>query len=275
MGRSGAALVTLGMYNWWGFSILSRGKRMSQAETDDGHARSYGMIMRLRREKRGTRCSSPRSHLSHHGHIVRSMLPAILPPLRPRTPTSTFPLSDQQSSSQSQPHPPTPLKVRPPLASPNPLADLPSDLPPDPYTYPVPSTPIILLFYSYGNPLPDPNATQLVLAAAYHDATAHPPHAPILPWELHYSETHSDTVELVLRTKNDIDWLTWRFALLGLMAFMQTWDNVWLCFDIRVAGREGKLGTGRFFGWEGDRKRSDGVRRGGTAVGIAFDGSRE
>lgn len=42
-------------------------------------------------------------------------------------------------------------------------------------------------------------------------------------------------------------WQMWRFAILGLGAFMQRWDNVWLSFDVEVVGVPGRVGTGYLF----------------------------
>ncbi len=48
-------------------------------------------------------------------------------------------------------------------------------------------------------------------------------------------------------------WQMWRFAVLGLGAFMELWDNVWLSFDVEVEGVGGRVGTGYVF------KNFDGV----------------
>lgn len=55
------------------------------------------------------------------------------------------------------------------------------------------------------------------------------------------------TVDLVLLPEPTMNWHMWRYAVLGLGAFMQLWDNVWLSFDVEVAGVEGRVGTGYVF----------------------------
>lgn len=44
-----------------------------------------------------------------------------------------------------------------------------------------------------------------------------------------------------------MNWQVWRFAVLGLAAFMQWWDNVWLSFDVEVDEVRGRVGTGYIF----------------------------
>lgn len=123
----------------------------------------------------------------------------------------------------------------------------PSSLPPEDYTYRVPTTPVSVKFYHYGDSLRDAIATQEVLYAAFQDAASHPPELDIAATKLQYSRKYVNTVDVVLLPESAMKWEMWRFAVLGLGAFMQWWDNVWLSFDVEVVGVVGRVATGYIF----------------------------
>ncbi|KAL9070343.1 MAG: hypothetical protein Q9161_004901 [Pseudevernia consocians] len=124
---------------------------------------------------------------------------------------------------------------------------LPSDLPAEDYYYRVPTTTVTVRFYHYGDNLRDAIAVQEVLAAAFKDAASHSPDLGIGTAKLQYSEKYVNTVDLVLLPEPTMNWQMWRFAVLGLGAFMQLWDNVWLSFDVEVDEVRGRVGTGYVF----------------------------
>ncbi|KAF6225900.1 hypothetical protein HO133_009903 [Letharia lupina] len=123
----------------------------------------------------------------------------------------------------------------------------PNSLPPEDYTYRVPTTPVSVKFYHYGDSLRDAIATQEVLYAAFQDAASHPPELDIAATKLQYSRKYVNTVDVVLLPESAMKWEMWRFAVLGLGAFMQWWDNVWLSFDVEVVGVVGRVATGYVF----------------------------
>lgn len=76
----------------------------------------------------------------------------------------------------------------------------------------------------------------MVIGAGYEDATAHQPDNKIDTQELRYSERYVDSVDMVVRPREEMTWETWRYALLGIGKFMQNWEYVELSFDIVVLG---------------------------------------
>ena len=53
-------------------------------------------------------------------------------------------------------------------------------------------------------------------------------------------------MDLAVTPREGMTWEMWRFALLGIGAFMQGWEYVELSFDVVVVGL-GRLGSGRVF----------------------------
>lgn len=95
----------------------------------------------------------------------------------------------------------------------------------------------------------------MVIGAAYEDAATHEPNEKTGTQELRYRQGYMDLVDLVMTPTEETTWEMWRFALLGVGNFMQTWEYVELTFDIVVPG-VGRVGVGRVF--QIDKAGSDG-----------------
>ena len=122
-----------------------------------------------------------------------------------------------------------------------------SALPDEDFHLHVPSSPVTVKFYHYGDDLRDAIATVEVLEAALTDAASHLSYSKIGTNKLQYSKRFINTIDVVLLPEKEMIWQMWRWALLALDAFMQMWDNVWLSFDVEVDGYGRRVGTGYVF----------------------------
>lgn len=123
----------------------------------------------------------------------------------------------------------------------------PSALPHEDFYLRIPSSPVTVKFYHYGDNLGDAIATIEVLNAALADAAKHLSDAKIGTEKVQYSKRFINTVDVVLLPEKEMNWQMWRWAVLGLDTFMQMWENVWLSYDVEVAGYEERVGTGYVF----------------------------
>ena len=89
-------------------------------------------------------------------------------------------------------------------------------------------------------------ATQMVIGAAYEDATAHRPDEKTGTHALRYRKGYVDVVNLAIVPTEDMTWEMWAFALLGIGSFMQRWEYVELSFDV-VVPELGRVGSGMLF----------------------------
>ncbi|CAD6593567.1 MAG: hypothetical protein ASARMPREDX12_007324 [Alectoria sarmentosa] len=114
-------------------------------------------------------------------------------------------------------------------------------LPPSPYYYTTPSTPVTLKFYSYGLPLPGQNVLT-VLNTGLRDVNAqlHPENLITNP-VLHYS---SGKVYLFMHQNGDMTWEVFEKTLWGLLHFVETYECVDFDFDVGEWGMERAFGTG-------------------------------
>ena len=89
-------------------------------------------------------------------------------------------------------------------------------------------------------------AAQMVIGAAYQDATAHRPDERTGTHTLRYTQMYMDIVDLTIAPTMDMTWEMCAFALLGIGSFLQKWEYVELSFDVEVP-ELGRVGTGTMF----------------------------
>ena len=123
----------------------------------------------------------------------------------------------------------------------------PSKLPHEDFYLRIPSSPVTVKFYHYGDNLGDAIATFDALDAALADAANHPSDEKIGTKKKEYSRSFIKRVDVVLLPEEEMSWQMWRWTVLGLDTFMQMWENVWLSYDVEVAGYEERVGTGYVF----------------------------
>ena len=106
-----------------------------------------------------------------------------------------------------------------------------SSLPPQPWDYRVPQTPITVQFSDYGPRLLDIDVAICLLDAANFVITHWSDFGPIGPTIL---VTSSGATKLQLVSTDDISWYQWGIAIRGITHFLKMYEPVCMDFSIRL-----------------------------------------
>lgn len=132
------------------------------------------------------------------------------------------------------------------LQRPTPITSLSSStphLPPDPYTYLIPSTSLSITFYSYGLPLPS-TAISRVISFARADVLSHNADTRMARGWRGWQELNFQRAELLFAPMG-MTWGQFGEVLGALGAFVKGWDSVMMGFEVWEEGR-GTIGEGEF-----------------------------